>query len=52
MYICLDIYVYILMREKEMYLFIMINYDVLVYEMWFFWIFWKMIEFVKRMFIL
>lgn len=43
-------YIY-LMREKEMYPPTMTNHDVLVHEMWFFWIFWKMTESVKRTFI-
>lgn len=48
MYICLDTHVLYLMREKEMYSPTMTNHDVLVHEMWFFWIFWKMTESVKR----
>lgn len=43
-------YIY-LMREKEMYSPTMTNHDVLVHEMWFFGIFWKMTESVKRTFI-
>lgn len=49
---CMLRYIYLMKIEQEMYMYspTMTNHDVLVHEMWFFWIFWKMTESVKRTF--